>query len=568
MSDSSLHRRPGNTAAAFVPGSQEPAREGLRILILEDVSTDAELIEVELRRAQMAFASRRVETKEAFLQALEGFAPDLILADYSLPQFNAVDALRLLRQRRTIVPFILVTGTQTEQIAVECMREGADDYILKDTLKRLPSAVRNALRKREAEVQKELAEEALRRGEERYRLIAENTRDLICLLDRGGHLLYVSPSSSALLGYRPEELMQGRALAVIHADDREPAVAAFQRTFTDPTGKPSEIRCQHKNGEWHTFESVGSWVSDANGDPQQAVVVFRDITQRKQAEQQLKQANTELEMREHALLDALSDLKRSHEALQAAHLQLIQAEKMESVGRLAAGVAHEVKNPLTVILMGVEFLARHMKPGDGEVSVILQDMDDAVKRANTVIGGLLDFSTPGRLELQRERLDEIVDKSLGLVKHEFARAKVTVVRELAKDLPLLRLDRNKIEQVFVNIFLNAVHAMPEGGTLTVRTSLRDLAALGSGARRPAEGMRRSEDVVVVEIEDTGVGIPADKLTKIFDPFFTTKPVGKGTGLGLTVIHKIVEMHGGTILLKNRSEGGVRVTMVFQPERSS
>ena len=136
MGDSSVDHERSGASLHLVKQLPEPARESLRILILEDVSADAELIEVELRRAQMAFASRRVESEEEFVRALSDFGPDLILADYSLPQFNALDALRLLRARHVGVPFILVTGTQTEQIAVECMREGADDYILNPCIAR------------------------------------------------------------------------------------------------------------------------------------------------------------------------------------------------------------------------------------------------------------------------------------------------------------------------------------------------------------------------------------------------------------------------------------------------
>jgi PAS domain S-box-containing protein len=558
-------RTTASVAAGLAPRVEEAGRDALHLLILEDVATDAELIEVELRRAQLSFSSRRVETRESFLAALDEFAPDVILADYSLPQFNALEALRLLREHRLSVPFILVTGTQTEQIAVECMREGADDYILKDTLKRLPSAVRNALRKHETELEMQRAEEALRRSEERYRLLTENTRDLISLLDRRGRVLYASPSSQELLGYTPEELRARGLLAVIHPDDHDTAINAFRLAMSDRSSRPAELRCQHRSGDWLIVESVGSWIQGDDGGPHQAVVVFRDVTERRLAEQELKQANVELEARERDLLDALSELKRSHEALQAAHMQLIQAEKMESVGRLAAGVAHEVKNPLTVILMGIEYLGKHLQ-SDEEVVSILQDMDDAVKRANTVIRGLLDFSTPGTLDVKLEKLSDVIEKSLWLVKHEFSRVQVVVHKEVAPDLPLLRLDRNKIEQVLVNIFLNAIHAMPEGGSLTVRAGLRDLSELGrSGRRLDAAG---GEKIVAIEVEDTGTGIPEEKLAKIFDPFFTTKAPGKGTGLGLTVIQKIVEMHGGTISIHNRPEGGVRVTILFQPERSS
>jgi signal transduction histidine kinase len=157
----------------------------------------------------------------------------------------------------------------------------------------------------------------------------------------------------------------------------------------------------------------------------------------------------------------------------------------------------------------------------------------------------------------------VVEQALSLVQHELVRARVTVVTELGKDIPPLKLNRNKIEQVFVNLFMNAVQAMPEGGTLTIRTAAKRGSKLGPVVGGRKTGPRRSgETLVVAELEDTGTGIPEDKLDRVFDPFFTTKPVGQGTGLGLPVTRKIIELHGGTMDIRNRQAGGVRVTLTF------
>src|SRR5258707_7176510 len=193
----------------------------LRFLILEDVPTDAELIEQEFRKAGISFTSRRVDTEEAFLRELHDFRPDIILADYTLPQFGALEALRLLKELQFDIPFILVTGTQSEEVAVECMKEGADDYILKSSLKRLPTAVLNAFEKIAIEKDKEKAEEALRRSEEQYRLITETTHDVICLFDPKGNILYVSQSCTFVLGYSQRELIGGNFYSLVHPADRE-----------------------------------------------------------------------------------------------------------------------------------------------------------------------------------------------------------------------------------------------------------------------------------------------------------------------------------------------------------
>ncbi len=166
----------------------------LNILLVEDVRADAELVERELKLAKLSFTIRRVETRAVFLQELAGSSPDIILADYSLPQFGALEVLELLQEQQSDVPVILVTGSNSEEIAVHCMQEGAEDYILKASLKRLPAALRKTLKKRQADRERREAESALRRSEEKYRLITDNTRDLICLLDLEGHFLYASPS--------------------------------------------------------------------------------------------------------------------------------------------------------------------------------------------------------------------------------------------------------------------------------------------------------------------------------------------------------------------------------------
>jgi signal transduction histidine kinase len=272
----------------------------------------------------------------------------------------------------------------------------------------------------------------------------------------------------------------------------------------------------------------------------------------------------ELEVAEQQMRKAYAELHASHEELKRTQLQLIQAEKLESIGRLAAGVAHEVKNPLMTILWGVQYLAERLPADDDSTAQLLKDMREAVKRANAVITGLLDFSSPHALDLQIEDLNTVVDGALALVKHQLHRSRISVAKELAADLPHLMLDRFKIEQVLVNIVMNAIHAMPDGGTLTVKTYLRR----AGSPDRPSQGhgpdpLGPDNDVVVLEVEDTGTGIPEEKLAKVFDPFFTTKERGKGTGLGLAVVRQIVEMHGGSIQMSNRREGGARVIIAFR-----
>jgi diguanylate cyclase (GGDEF)-like protein/PAS domain S-box-containing protein len=262
--------------------------QSLRLLLIEDVPTDAELICHELRKAKIDFSWQRVETKNDFIAQLADFTPDAILADYHLPQFSAIEALHALRALGIDLPFVLVTGSQSEEVAVECMREGADDYILKTSLKRLPSALLNALRKKETEREKERAEAELRRREEQYRLITENTQDLISMVDPEGNFTYLSPSAFALLGYHSKDLIGTSSFALIHDEDRQAATATLQRILRREDGGAPEFRLRRGDGEWRVFESTGSCILDDSGQPQRALFVSRDITERKRDEQTIR----------------------------------------------------------------------------------------------------------------------------------------------------------------------------------------------------------------------------------------------------------------------------------------
>jgi len=257
------------------------------------------------------------------------------------------------------------------------------------------------------------------------------------------------------------------------------------------------------------------------------------------------------------------DLVAAHEELKAAQAQLIEAEKLQSVGRLAAGVAHEVRNPLAIMEMGVSFLSSQELPEDHRM--ILGEMKEAVYRANYVITGLMAMA-PHDLGMHATSIHGAIERALIVFEDALVQRSVEVVREFDATLPALRLDEAKMDQVFMNIFSNAIDAMPAGGRLTIRTRLKVLGgrdvAFEPGDRSGTRA-REGERAVEIEVEDTGCGVPAEHLDKVFEPFFSTKPTGKGMGLGLTVARKLVELHGGTIAVRNREEKGATVTITLR-----
>ena len=260
------------------------------------------------------------------------------------------------------------------------------------------------------------------------------------------------------------------------------------------------------------------------------------------------------------------EVRRYQAELRATQLQLIQSEKLDSVGRMAAGVAHEVKNPLMMILTGIKVLAKRVPETDEQTRLLLQDMEEAVERADRIIGGLLNYSRDRDLDLASADLNDTIERSAMLVKHDLENAHITLVSNLAPELPKLQLDEFKMQQVFVNLVTNAIHAIERDGEISITTTLEKMTRGTLVGSRKADRFSIGERVVVVRIEDSGPGIPEEHLQKIFDPFFSTKPTGRGTGLGLSVSQQIVEMHGGTIEVGNRETGGARVIVTLKVDR--
>lgn len=258
-------------------------------------------------------------------------------------------------------------------------------------------------------------------------------------------------------------------------------------------------------------------------------------------------------------------LRRTELALRDAQLQLLQSEKLDSLGSLAAGFAHEIKNPLAVLQMGLELWARRKREDDTESAEALHMMEKAVERASSIVQRLLSFAAPAGADRHLTSLNSIIELSREVVRHELNRRDVTLVEELSPDLPELLLDAASIQQAIVNLLLNAIQASPPGGTVTVRSSRFRLDQPGGDAGR-GQPERFPPGLVTVQCEilDDGPGLPAEVQRRLYHPFFTTKQQGEGTGLGLYVTRNIIELHGGRLVLGNRPEGGTRAAITLVP----
>ena len=260
-------------------------------------------------------------------------------------------------------------------------------------------------------------------------------------------------------------------------------------------------------------------------------------------------------------------LRRTTEELKTTQMQLIQAEKVESLGRLASSVAHEVKNPLGVIQMGLDFLEKRLPGAGDDVDSTLSLMHDAVMRADSVIHDMLDFSRSDERRVESCDVIDIIHCVARMLKHEIDRRKTTLRLKLADASLRTLCDPTGMEQVLINIVTNALQAMDPGRVLTVRTKRALAGAIPRDAGlREMNVMRAGDDAIVIEVQDQGPGIADDILSRVFEPFFTTKPTGEGTGLGLSVCKRIIELHRGQLLVANVSAPrGLLVSIVLKSE---
>jgi two-component system, cell cycle sensor histidine kinase and response regulator CckA len=365
--------------------------------------------------------------------------------------------------------------------------------------------------------------------EQMFRLITENAEDLITVVDRTGKRLYDSPGYNRL-GYSNEELKGGSVPEQVHPDDREALIAARTETFKTGVGPRVEYRFRRKDGEWRTLESTRSPVRNELGEIENVVIVSRDITERKMAE----------------------DLLRRRDE------QLRQAQKMEAVGRLSGGIAHDFNNLLGVIIGYSESIEYRMAPND-PLRKSAEEIRKAGERAASLTHQLLAFSREQALQPQVLDLNALVT-DMGKMLRRVIGLHIELTTKLSTELGQVKAEQSQIEQVIVNLVVNARDAMPEGGKLLIETSHLDVTEnLASSFAFLKPG-----PYVLLTVTDTGIGMDANTRRHIFEPFFTTKGPGKGTGLGLATVYGVVKQSGGGVIVE--SEPGKGSTFkIFLPQ---
>ena len=484
----------------------------LRILLIEDDAEDAAIF----RRHADASTTYRSEVDhvteaEQAWRRLSEETYDLIFLDQRLGESSTgLDVLERIRDAGPEPPVIVLTGTGDERDAVEMMKAGATDYLLKDTFNRevLERSIRYALQQHRLLVEREQAHQALRQSEERYRALTEQSLTGISIVG-DGRLLYANPGFLHMLGHDPEDLAARPLLELVHTEDRAKAEKLLDVVMAGATIEQNELRLKAKDGRtlWLCLSATHI---DYQG-RSSVLLNATDVTEQKRLER-----------------------------------QLLQTEKLTSIGRLVAGAAHEINNPLAAVL-GYAELAQS-KEADVEVAGYLGHIAEQALRASGIVGGLLAFAH--QREPEREPLDfnAVVTAALDLRRYDMRVTGIEATLDLAETLPVVTGDRQQLMQVVLNLIRNAEEASseaPDAGVIVLRTSTFAL---------------DGESWVRLEVLDDGPGIPEDHLSHIFDPFFTTREVGRGAGLGLSVSYGIVSSHQGSIYAEGRPEGGTRLVV--------
>ena len=491
--------------------TQVAAAKPLRLLVVEDSPRDAEIVVREIRRGGFDVTWKRADTAEAMRSALDAEPWDAIISDYNLPRFDGLASLRVLQEKAIDIPFIIVSGTIGEEAAVALMKAGANDFSMKNNLARLVPAIERELREAANRRAHKTMEEALRASELRYRRLFESAKDGILILDADtGMVVDVNPFLIEMLGYPREEFLEKRIWELGSFKN----VIANQDKFTELQQveyiRYKDLPLEDCKGKLHSVEFISN-VYLVNG----LKVIqcnIRDISQRKQAEAE-------------------------HEKLQA---QFTQAQKMESVGRLAGGVAHDFNN-LLMGTMGYTQLCLDKIGPDHPIREYLDEIMSVTERSAELTRQLLAFARKQIIAPTVMDLNDAISDILKLLRRLIGED-VTMKFTEDPDTWPVKMDPVQIDQILANLCVNARDAIGGVGSVNIETSNATFdESYCAGHQGSVPG-----DYALLTVTDTGCGMDKETLENIFEPFFTTKGVGEGTGLGLATVYGIVKQNNGYI----------------------
>ncbi len=516
----------------------------LPILVVDDSPVARKLVECALPPDR--YSILLATTGQEALQLFAKHRPGLVITDWLMPDLSGIELCQRIRADfpGCFAYIVMLTGVSDQTKIVSGLQAGADDYVTKpfhpdELLARVEVGRRILGLHQDVEAKNRLLQELaltdeLQR-EELFRLISENAGDLIAVVDVHGNRIYNSPSYKRILGYSPEELRRTPGIEQVHPDDRHIVEEAAREARDRGVGRSIQYRMRHKDGTWRILESSANVVHGPQGRVEKLVIVNRDVTARKQLEEQFR-----------------------------------QAQKMDAIGRLSGGVAHDFNNLLGVIIGYAEFLQERLESQDS-LRESVDEILKAGKRAASLTRQLLAFSRlqvldPKVIDLNNAVVD--MEKLLGRLIGE----DIELQTSLARDLGHVKADQGQFEQVIMNLAVNARDAMPQGGKLIVSTE--NFVMDEAFVRRYAYPVEPGP-YVLLTVTDTGIGMDSETKARAFEPFFTTKDKGKGTGLGLATVYGVVKQSGGYIDIESSPGAGTtfkiylpRVNEEISPQKRS
>ena len=481
----------------------------IRILHLEDDLMDAELVQAELEEAGMTCRITLVQTQETFENALQQNTYEIILADYRLPMYDGMSALRLAREACPDIPFIFISGTMGEEAAVEALTQGATDYVLKPGLMRLGSAIKRALRESQNRREHREAERALAENEAKMRSILDSVDEGFIIIDRGYRILsanraycnQVGLSEAEVIGRLCHEIAHGSAQPCFESGEDCPV----QRTFETGFVHSAFHTHQEGSGAEQYVELKSYPLTDASGKITSTIETLNNVTEKRK----------------------LQD-------------QLAQSQKMESVARLAGGVAHDFNNMLGVIIGHTE-LAMGQVDASQPLFASLREIRTAAERSAALTRQLLAFARKQTAAPQVLDLNETVAGMLNMLRPLIGED-IDLTWQPAGGACAVKMDPSQIDQILANLCVNARDAIAGVGRIRIETGLATFDSdycVHYPECIPGE-------YVALTVSDDGSGMDRETLSNIFEPFFTTKEVGRGTGLGLAMVYGIIKQNNGFI----------------------
>ncbi len=518
-------------------------RDILRVLHLEDSPKDAELIQLKFEASDVEAEIVHVACRDSFLTELAKGGFDVILADYSLPSFDGISALELTKNAESEVPFLFVSGSIGEELAIESLKLGATDYVTKNNLGRLIPAVKRALFEEDERKKRKEAETKLQHAYREMENVVSSISLILIGVDPMDRITIWNEAAEHAFGFTSNEVIGKQFLQVNISWSWNAALEfiAISQEATKRT-KWNDIQYTRQDGGDGLLNITVSPISNSQTDTAGFLLLAEDITERRNLE-----------------------------------MQLMQAQKLESVGQLAAGIAHEINTPIQFISDNLHFLKDACAELLGELPAMaasgaieqgaaLPDFDeeatgqiaylaeeipeaviaslDGVSRVSQIVDAMRYFSHPGFDQKTPVDINKALEKTT-IVANSKWKYVADVVTDFDPDLPLLPCLPGELNQVFLNIIVNAADAISDNldqqpnqkGKITITT-------------------QHVGDKVRIRFRDTGTGIPEAIQQKIFNPFFTTKEIGKGTGQGLAISHNVVvQKHGGSINIESEMGKG-------------